>query len=93
MDLATRSIRLHPSRDSSSAVSFAWRHIPGTPWHELFSGLDWLIPELLSRVDGESCRRVPEMRADRWVHRRIALIGGAELLGDALDIFPTQTRL
>ncbi|PWK83612.1 2-polyprenyl-6-methoxyphenol hydroxylase-like FAD-dependent oxidoreductase [Lentzea atacamensis] len=107
MDLTGRSVRLHPLRDKRSAVSFAWRHRSDTPWPEVFADLGWLVPELLSRVDGEPCVQIPQERADRWVHRQIALIGdaawylgphadrglslavgGAELLGGALDIFP-----
>ncbi|GAA3645579.1 FAD-dependent monooxygenase [Lentzea roselyniae] len=107
MDLTTRSLRLHPLRDNHSAVSFAWRHTQDTPWQRLFADLGWVVPELVSHVDGKPAWRIAQARTDRWVHRRIVLIGdaawylgphaercvslalgGAELLGDALDIFP-----
>lgn len=109
MHLATRSLRLHPLRDKQSAVSFAWRYAPDTPWQQHFADLGWLVPELVSRVDGEPSSAWA--RTDRWVHRRIVLIGdaawylgphaercvslalgGAELLGDALDIFPDSDQ-
>ncbi|MFJ8962576.1 FAD-dependent oxidoreductase [Lentzea sp. NPDC102401] len=109
LSLSNRSIRLHPLRDAGSAVSFAWRHVPGTPWPELFADLGWLVPSLLSHVDGVPDGPVHRVRTDRWVHQRVVLIGdaawhlgphaergvslaigGAELLGDALDIFPDE---
>ena len=107
MNLSNRSIQLHPLRDAGSAVSFAWRHTSNNSWQEQFADLGWLVPSLLSHVDGVSGGPVPRTRTDRWAHQRIALIGdaawnlgphaergislaiaGAELLGDALDIFP-----
>ncbi|MFC3897087.1 FAD-dependent oxidoreductase [Lentzea rhizosphaerae] len=109
MHHATRSLRLHPLRDGHSAVSFAWRHALDTPWQQLFADLGWLVPELVSVVDGAPGSAWE--RTNRWVHRRIALIGdaawylgphtergvslalgGAELLGDALDIFPDSDQ-
>jgi 2-polyprenyl-6-methoxyphenol hydroxylase-like FAD-dependent oxidoreductase len=107
MDLTDRSVRLHPLRDNRSAVSFVRRNTWGTPWPDVFADLGWLVPDLVSHVDGELCVQIPQARTARWAHRRIALIGdaawylgphadrglslamgGAELLGDALDIFP-----
>ncbi|WP_143116403.1 FAD-dependent oxidoreductase [Lentzea xinjiangensis] len=107
MDLVTRTIRLHPLRDGGSAVSFAWRDLPGVHWPEQFADLGWLVPSLLSHVDGVPCAPVVRAWPGRWTHRQLALlgdsawhlgphagrgislsIGGAELLGDALDIFP-----
>jgi 2-polyprenyl-6-methoxyphenol hydroxylase-like FAD-dependent oxidoreductase len=106
MDLAGRSVRLHPLRDDRSAVSFAWRRTSVAPWREVFADLGWLVPELVSLVDSKEQAQMPPVRSERWVHRRIVLIGdaawylgphsdrgvslafgGAELLGDALDIF------
>lgn len=108
MELAARSVRVHPLRDGSSAALFTWRGDVSLPLQEVFGDLTWLERELLSQVDGfPAVRRTSfQVHAGRWVSRQIALvgdaawcagrpcdqgaslaIGGAELLGDALDIF------
>ncbi|MEV6715392.1 FAD-dependent oxidoreductase [Lentzea sp. NPDC051208] len=109
MDLAGRSVRVHPLSDGSSAALFAWHGDASLPLRKAFGDLPWLAPDLLSQVDaGPVTRRASfQVHADRWVSGQIALvgdaawctgrpggegaslaIGGAELLGDALDIFP-----
>ncbi|MGI5499308.1 hypothetical protein [Lentzea sp. CA-135723] len=103
MDLETRSVRLHPLHDGNAAVSFRWP--AGIAWPDAFTDLGWLVPELLSLVDGSHRVRTPQEPPSRWTHRRVVLIGSAawgtdataalslgaaELLGDALDIFPDE---
>lgn len=108
MELAERSVRVHPLRGGGSVALFAWRGDVSLPVQEVFGDLAWLGPEFLSQVDGgPTARRTSfQVCADRWVSKQIALvgdaawcagrpcgqdaslaIGGAELLGDALDIF------
>ncbi|MEV6236683.1 hypothetical protein [Lentzea sp. NPDC051838] len=79
MNDTDRSVRLHPLNEGDSVVSFTWRHSGDTPWPHAFTGLGWIVPDLLSHVDSsESLHRrdITPARPDRWAHGPIAVLGG-----------------
>lgn len=108
MELAKRSLRVHPLSNGNSAVLFTWRGDVSLALHDVFRDVPGVASTLLSHVDElQSSRRTGHQAyLKQWALRQIVLVGdaawcvdrycedgaslaiaGAELLGDALDIF------
>lgn len=79
MELAGRSVRLHPLHDGRSAVRFTWRGDVFAAVSEIFGDLEWLPEQVLSQMDGEDAdRRIcSPAYPHRWALRQIVLVGDA----------------